>query len=142
MCHTLARPECHREESSAHEEDAREEARGVALRLGSVGLSGEHRLSPSFHTEQGRCGDAVTGVLAGATSFAAAACFLIFCLVPACFAAAFFAVCSTSFAASFASAFASVAFAWIVSSLAASSASKDSWRKFFGMRIVMPKPSA
>ena len=38
VCHTLARPECHREESSAHEEDAREEARGVALRLGSVGL--------------------------------------------------------------------------------------------------------
>ena len=141
MCHTLARPECHREESSAHEEDAREEARGVALRLGSVGLSGEHRLSPSFHTEQGRCGDAVTGVLAGATSFAAAACFLIFCLVPACFAAAdFFAVCSASFASSFAPAFAFAAL--IVNSFAASSASKDSWRKFFGMRIVMPKPSA
>ena len=104
--------------------------------------SGEHRLSPSFHTEQGRCGDAVTGVLAGATSFAAVACFLIFCLVPACFAAAdFFAVCSASFALSFASAFASVAFALIVNSFAASSASKDSWRKFFGPRIVMPKPS-
>ena len=38
VCHTLARPERHRKESSAHEEDAHEEARGVAHRLGSFGL--------------------------------------------------------------------------------------------------------
>eukprot|EP00964_Phaeocystis_antarctica_P161279 scaffold133298_cov70-Phaeocystis_antarctica.AAC.2 len=37
-CHTLARPECHREESSAHEEAARGEARGAARHLGRVGL--------------------------------------------------------------------------------------------------------
>ena len=35
-CHTLARPERHREESSAHKEAARGEARDVALRLGRV----------------------------------------------------------------------------------------------------------
>jgi len=44
-----------------------------------------------------------------------------------------------SFAISFAS---SSALIFFVSSLAVSSASKDSWRKFFGMRIEMPKPSA
>ena len=40
VCHTLARPERHHEESSAYEEAARGEARGAALRLGiySVGL--------------------------------------------------------------------------------------------------------
>ena len=32
--------------------------------------------------------------------------------------------------------------ALIVNSFAVSSASKDSWRKFFGMRIEMPKHSA
>ena len=36
--HTLARPERHREESSAHEEAARGEARGAARHLGRVGL--------------------------------------------------------------------------------------------------------
>ena len=83
-----------------------------------------------------------------------AACSLIFCLAPACCTAAdFFAFVSALFASSFASSFAFAAFAfaalivhsfaaWIVNSFAVSSASKDSWRKFFGMRIEMPKPSA
>jgi hypothetical protein len=49
------------------------------------------------------------------------------------------------FASSFASSFAFAAFAFaalIVNSFAVSSASKDSWRKFFGIRTEMPKPSA
>ena len=91
--------------------------------------------------------------LAGAAAafcFSVAACSLIFCLAPACCTAAdFFAFGSAFFVTSFAFAFAfavasaAVAFAaLIVSSFAVSSASKDSWRKFFGMRIEMPKPSA
>ena len=88
---------------------------------------------------------------AGAPSLAGAAaifclpvatCCLIFCLVLACFTA----FCSAFFVSSFASVFASAATfsfaALIVNSFAVSSASKDWWRKFFGMRIVMPKPSA
>jgi hypothetical protein len=86
-----------------------------------------------------------------AQDFSVAACSLIFCLAPACCTAAdFFAFVSALFASSFASSFASAAFAFaafaafalIVNSFAVSSASKDSWRKFFGMRIDMPKPSA
>ena len=83
---------------------------------------------------------------AAAFCFSVAACFLIFCLEPACFTAAdFFAFASALFASSIASAFAFAAFSFaalIVNSFAVSSASKDSWRKFFGMRIEMPKPSA
>jgi hypothetical protein len=75
-----------------------------------------------------------------------AACSLIFCLAPACCTAAdFFAFVSALCASSFASSFASAAFAFAaltVNSFAVSSASKDSWRKFFGMRIEMPKHSA
>ena len=39
----------------------------------------------------------VTGLLTGASSLAAAACFLIFCLVSACFAAADFVAACTGF---------------------------------------------
>jgi len=87
---------------------------------------------------------------AAAFCFSVAARSLIFCLAPACCTATdFFAFGSAFFVTSFAFAFAvavasaAVAFAaLIVSSFAVSSASKDSWRKFFGMRIEMPKPSA
>ena len=78
---------------------------------------------------------------AAAFCFSVAACFLTFCLAPACSTAADF----SAFASSFASSFASAAFAFaalVVNSFAVSSASKDSWRKFFGIRIDMPKPSA
>jgi hypothetical protein len=81
---------------------------------------------------------------AAAFCFSVAACSLIFCLAPACCTATdFFAFGSAFFVTSFAFAVASVAFAALtVNSFAVSSASKDSWRKFFGMRIEMPKPSA
>ena len=91
-----------------------------------------------------------SSLVTAAFCFSVAACCLIFCLAPACCTAAdFFAFGSAFFVTSFAFAFAvavasaAVAFAaLIVSSFAVSSASKDSWRKFFGMRIEMPKPSA
>ena len=97
---------------------------------------------------------AFTGAAAAFCLMSVTACFSIFCLVPACVTAAdFFAFGSALFALSFASSFAFAAFAFaalivnsfaalIVNSFAVSSASKDSWRKFFGMRIEMPKPSA
>ena len=88
-----------------------------------------------------RLASSLAGAAAVFCLMSVGACFLIFCLVPACFTAAeFFAVDS-----SFASAFTSAAFAFaalVVNSFAVSSASKDSWWKFFGMRIEMPKPSA
>ena len=94
-----------------------------------------------------------SSLVTAAFCFSVAACCLIFCLAPACCTAAdFFAFGSAFFVTSFAFAFAvasaavasaAVAFAaLIVNSFAVSSASKDSWRKFFGMRIEMPKPSA
>ena len=93
-----------------------------------------------------RLASSLAGAAAVFCLMSVAACFLIFCLVPACFTAAdFCAVCSTFFASSFAFAFVSAAFSFaalIVNSFAVSSASKDSWRKFFEMRIEMPKPSA
>ena len=96
------------------------------------------------------CWDAVTGVFTGASTLAGAetvVCSVIFlslvgfwwvfCFVLetlACFKAAdFFA---TSFACSSALGFFA---AWIVSSLAASSASKDVFWKFFGMNEVKRK---
>ena len=91
-----------------------------------------------------------SSLVTAAFCFSVAACCLIFCLAPACctaadffaFGSAFF-VTSFAFAVAVAVASAAVAFAaLIVSSFAVSSASKDSWRKFFGMRIEMPKPSA
>jgi len=96
---------------------------------------------------------AFTGAPAAFCLMSVTACFLLFCLVPACVTAAdFFAFGSALFAPSFASPFAFAAFAFafaafafaalITNSFAVSSASKDSWRKFFGMRTEMPKPSA
>ena len=69
-------------------------------------------------------------VFCATSFFSVAACFLIFCLLLACFTA-------TDFFA-FSSALIFFA-AWIVSSLAASSASKDWFKKVFGMSEVMPK---
>jgi hypothetical protein len=82
---------------------------------------------------------AASSLVGAAAAFSVAARFLIFCLALACCRAAdFFAFVSALSASSFAYSFAALT----VNSFAVSSASKDSWRKFFGMRIEMPKPSA
>ena len=93
-----------------------------------------------------RLASSLAGAAAVFCLMSVVACFSIFCLVPACFTAAEFFAVDSSFASAFTfAAFTSAAFAFaalVVNSFAVSSASKDSWWKFFGMRIEMPKPSA